>query len=223
MESGSSIQHEPEPSARSRWFHRAAALEPGAIDQLFTLYRPLMLKLANDRLQGPIRRKVAPSDVVQTTVMKALEAFPKQRFGGRRQFVAWLRTLLRNEAIDVQRRYCCSQRRDIARETPLCNAETKDWLARISASVSCGGVGGLGTETSIDALLAAMDRLPAHYRLVLRLRYYDRLRFDAIAEKLERSSNATRMLHQRALAKLLAETSRGLGLSPSASQPEVKR
>jgi RNA polymerase sigma-70 factor (ECF subfamily) len=195
----------PSSAELSRWFHSACRHEAGALQQLLALYRPLLLKLAHRRLKGALRTKVAPSDLVQTTVWKATQNFDAEQFEGRNGFLAWLLTILKNEAADARRRYREAKKRDVSRERPLFSAETQDWLNQLSASLSISDAVLSTRHETVEHLLATLQRLPSHYQLVLRLRYYDKLDFGAIGEKLQRTYDASRVLHNRALKRLRRE------------------
>lgn len=54
-------------------------------------------------------------------------------------------------------------------------------------------------------VLQVLDRVPADYQTVLRLRYWDGLTFPQIAERIGRTDEAARKLWFRALARLNAE------------------
>ncbi len=210
MGAQSNENHHPESPELSNWLRRAASRDVEAQDNLLAFYRPLLLKLANDRLQGSIRRKVAPSDLVQVTSLKATEGFGTARFANRHGFLAWLKTLLQNEANAIHRFYRVSKKRDIARERPLDESLAGSRLGpaarqRIS-ELAADGSGRHGIpSSSIDDLMLAITRLPPHYELVLRLRYYENLSFAAIGRRIDRSSDAARVLHQRALKRLVGE------------------
>jgi RNA polymerase sigma-70 factor (ECF subfamily) len=195
----------PSSAELSRWFHSACRQEAGALQQLLALYRPLLMKLAHQRLKGALRTKVAPSDLVQTTVWKATQNFGAEQFAGRSGFLAWLVTILKNEATDARRRYRVAKKRDVSRERPLFSAETQNWLNQLSASLSVSDAVLSERHETVEHLLAALQRLPPHYQLVLRLRFFDKLDFGAIGEKLERTCDAARVLNKRALKRLRRE------------------
>lgn len=195
----------PNSEELSRWFHRAREHDSAALQQLLKLYRPLLMKLAHQRVKGAMRIKVAPSDIVQATVWKATQEFGAQEFADRGRFLAWLVTILKHLAIDEQRRFRQSQKRDISRERPLHSPESQQWLRQLSATLS-GTVGHRSRKlANIDEILGAIERLPPHYQLVIQLRYYDKLTFEDIGSKLQRSADAARVLHNRALQKLRGE------------------
>lgn len=172
------------------------------MQQLLALYRPLMLKLAHGRIRGALRTKVAPSDLVQTTVWKVTQNFAQEDFADRQHFLTWLITILDHEAADLRRRYRLTQKRDFSRERPLFSRETQEWLDRLSVSLAASDGLHARRGDTIEELLLALERLPPHYRLVLRLRYFELLTYEAIAQTLDRSADSARMLHNRALKKL---------------------
>lgn len=191
----------PNSSEQLRRFD-AACRDSGAVQELLEIYRPLMLKLAHRQLNRSLRAKVAPSDLVQTAMWKAHQAFGDQTFASVGGFRAWLVKILDNEAVDAGRRYAQSQKRDVSREQSLSSPETQVWIRRLSASLSKSALGDSFVSQRINDVLVALDLLPSHYRLALRLRYFEKLSFEAMGEKLERTTDSARMLHNRALSKL---------------------
>lgn len=212
----------PDTQELSDCFRRACNHDAGALQQLLALYRGLLLKLAYQRLEGPLRTKVAPSDLVQTTVWKATQAFPSERFDNQKGFVAWLVTILKNEAADIRRRYGGAQKRDVSRERPLHAAEVQQWLNQLSATLSGGDATQFQTHETMERLSSAMARLPSHYQLVLHLRYFQKLTFPAIGVQLERSADAARVLHNRALARLRKELPIDTGSHAGEPGPSTK-
>lgn len=191
----------PSSGALSQIFQAAVQKQPGAVDQLFAVYRPLLLYLAGRRLRAPLRPKVGASDIVQVAEWKAREDFAAQEFAHRRNFHAWLLTILDNQVADIGRRFVGAKKRDVSRERPLSSPEAKDWLHRLSARVSARADQKHVTET-LEEVMLAFKTLPAHYQLVLQLRYFEMRSFQAIGDQIERPADAARMLHNRALARL---------------------
>lgn len=203
--SGTSNHHRPTSSELSNLFHAACRQEMDSLQKLLALYRPLLMKLAHKRLTGNLATKVAPSDLVQTTVWKATLNFQNEQFDARSNFLAWLITILKNEVTNVRRWYRDAKKRDVSRERPLFAADTRVWLSQLSASLSANDAALTARRESIDELLIALGRLPTHYQLVLRYRYFNKLSFGAIGNKLERTYDAARILHNRALQRLRKE------------------
>jgi RNA polymerase sigma-70 factor (subfamily 1) len=209
----------PSSGVLSQIFQAAVRQQPGAVDQLFAVYRPLLLYLAGRRLHARLRPKAGASDLVQLTEWKARENFAEQVFANRQRFHAWLLTILDNQVADVGRRFVSAKKRDVSRECPLSSPEAKDWLHRLSTRVSARAEQKHGAET-LEEVMLAFQTLPAHYQLVLKLRYFEMRSFQAIGDQIERPTDAARMLHNRAIAhlrKLLIATGDG---DFSSAQPE---
>lgn len=171
------------------------------MQKLLDVYRPLLTYLASRQLRGALRSKVGASDLVQTTVWKATQKFADEQFANRQGFHAWLLIILDHAAADLRRRFFDAQKRDVSRERSLASPEMEAWLQRLSTKIS-------PTDAAMDAadtmqrVTAALEQLTPHYRLVLRLRYFERLSFVEIGKQIDRPSDAARMLHNRALARL---------------------
>lgn len=191
----------PSSGAVSRIFQAAVQDQPGAVDQLFAAYRPLLLHLAHRRLRARLRPKAGASDIVQLTEWKAREYFSGQAFATRRNFRAWLFTILDNQLATLGRQFVIAKKRDVARECSLSSPEAKDWLHRLSARVSVRS-DQLQAAEALEEVMLAFQTLPPHYQLVLRLRYFEMLSFQAISTQIDRPADAARMLHNRAIASL---------------------
>lgn len=162
-----------------------------------------MLKLAHGQLNKLLRPKLAPSDLVQTALWKMHQAFGDESFDNIGGFRAWLLKILANEATDAGRRYVQAQSRDVSGEQSLSHPETQIWIRRLSASLSRSAMGdSFARQRMDDVLETALATLPPHYRLALRLRYFEKLTFEAMGLKLERSADAARASAGTALAKL---------------------
>lgn len=111
-----------------------------------------------------------------------------------RPFKPWLRTLAANHCIDMLRR-----RRT---ERALFDAEELD--ADVAADQAPGVLALLTQREEKTQLLAALDALPAKYRLPLVLRFYRDLDYDAIAEILGVSRGQVGTLLHRAKKRLRA-------------------
>jgi RNA polymerase sigma factor (sigma-70 family) len=207
----------PSSSEFSLWFHRAIEGDRAAFQTLLGLYRPLLLSLANSRLNTTLQVKVAPSDVVQNTVWNATRNFQPENFPNRAMLLAWLVKILDNEAALVRRKFVRSKNRDVRREVSLNGLLGERILKQLSVSLSASQLGVEQLTLDVGLLQRALAQLPKHYQLALRLRYLDGLSFAVTAELLGRSYDGARMLCQRALQQLKAEMNkmRSNGEEPS--------
>src|SRR5262245_29779967 len=70
-------------------------------------------------LDGRLRGKVDASDVVQDTLLKALQAQPQFQGQTDAERAAWLRKILANTLADLVRRYLQGQKHNVGREQSL--------------------------------------------------------------------------------------------------------
>jgi RNA polymerase sigma factor (sigma-70 family) len=108
---------------------------------------------------------------------------------------------LDNQLATLGRQFAIAKKREVARECSLSSPEAKDWLHRLSARVS-ERTDQLQAAEALEEVMLVFQTLPPHYQLVLRLRYFAMLSFQAIGDQIDRPADAARMLHNRAIASL---------------------
>jgi RNA polymerase sigma-70 factor (ECF subfamily) len=174
-----------------------------ALGQLLELYRNYLRLLARTQVDGALRARLDPSDLVQETLLEAYRDFPRFAGGTENELMAWLRRILVRNLADQIKRYQ-AQGRDWKRQESLeglldrSSAEAHEALARGISTPSAQAA-----RREQAALLAdALVQLPPDYREVILLRNLNKLPFDVIAARMNRSSGAVRMLWARALEKL---------------------
>ena len=170
------------------------------IETLLNLYRPYLLKIANDTVSIRIQSKLAPSDLVQETFLRAAQTYDRFRGVSEQELKAWLTKILKRVTIDGCRAFR-SQKREATRE--LLDTEGSDRQ---------GALGLPGKERSPSSLMSANeDRqrigealgfLSDDHRRVVEMFFFDGLEFHEISEQLGRSSDAVRKLWGRAIQKL---------------------
>ena len=175
---------------------RSGSLE--AEGQLPEGCRQYLLLIANQELDEALAVKIAPSDLVQETLLRAHKNFP--RFEGRDEIAlqGWLRRILLNAITDAGRHFQGAEKRDLTREIPLATSGSSAPYAAHDESPSS-----LAVVFEQDALLQrALGQLTHEHRQIIHWRNYERLRFEEIGPKLGRSADAAQKLWTRALAKL---------------------
>jgi RNA polymerase sigma-70 factor (ECF subfamily) len=182
---------------------RARAGDVTSLGQLLELYRHYLRLLARTQIDGGLRLRVDPSDLVQETLLEAYRDFPN--FAGKTEKVlmAWLRRIMARNLTDQirrQRAKGCDWRRQESLEALLDRSSTEVQEA-LAGSISTPSVHASRRERAV-LLADALARLPPEYREVIQLRNLQRLPFEIIAERMNRSSGAVRMLWARALEKL---------------------
>ncbi len=184
---------------------RARAGDEEARDTIFTECRDYLLYVASQNLDRRVRGKCGPSDIVQNTLMNAAGAFESFRGDTSNALHAWLNEILRNELATASRKYLGTAKRNVRREQ-ITKTESQFWRVQrqISDTVATPSSEAIIAEDAAE-LRAAMTRMPEDYRNVLILRNWDRLSFQQIAARFDRSENAVKKLWARALTRLESE------------------
>ncbi|MEZ6091880.1 MAG: sigma-70 family RNA polymerase sigma factor [Pirellulaceae bacterium] len=166
--------------------------------------RPWLQMIADRELPDRLRGRVDASDIVQQTLLKAWRG--ESQFNGQthEQRLAWLRMIVKNTIRDQQRRLFGTDKRDMRRE-------------QLAGDVFADGDPGLdevavAREPSVSAALIdaeqrlALERslmqLSSEHRRVIELRHFKDLSFAEIADEMNKSEPAIRMLWVRALRNL---------------------
>ena len=166
-----------------------------AIDELFARWRPLLRLQATKLLGAELSARVDPSDVVQETLSQAhqqLDQFHGRSMG---EWVTWLRCMVAGHAAKTQRHHH-ADKRSANRETPADIAFVKS--------------GEISPEDEFDKceqavrLAVALEELPDSMRVAVVSRVFLHQSWEEIAQKLNKSPGAARVLWTRAL-KLLRE------------------
>ena len=176
-----------------------------ALGQLLDHFRAYLLRLANDELSSSLVPKASPSDLVQETFFQAARDFPKFAGGTEEELRGWLRQILINNLRDTAKRYRAVQKRCLNLEVPLEGATPDQFSAQQAIAGGPTPSARLISAENREAVLAAIERLPADYQQVIELRSLQGLPFEQVGQCLERSSDAARKLWSRAIEQLADE------------------
>jgi RNA polymerase sigma-70 factor (ECF subfamily) len=193
----------PEEEPPEALLERARADDPAALGRLLELYRNYLRLQARTLIGRTLRVRVDPSDLVQETFLEAARDFGS--FGGstEAELLAWLRQILIRNLADEVRRHQADMR-DVRREESLEALLEQSRQAAEQALAQAASTPSAQARRREEAVILAdaLEALPADYREVILLRHVERLRFDEIAARMNRSSGAVRMLWTRALERL---------------------
>jgi RNA polymerase sigma-70 factor (ECF subfamily) len=156
-------------------------------------YRPYLLGVAWQMLPQGLLGKVAPSDVVQETLLRGYREFPEFTGNDRAELVAWLRQILVNQVADHVRRFDADKRR-VSREVPL-GADLVDVQTPPPSQP-------LLTAEEWHRLESGLDRLSTTHREVILLRHREGYTFSQIGDLVGKSPDAVRKLWERAVQNL---------------------
>lgn len=183
---------------------RAGSLQ--ALGELFERHRPYLLLIANAELGEEFRARLGPSDAVQLTWLKVQQHFGQ--FLGQTPDIwkAWLRKVLRNTLKNCEREHRAAQC-DVKAEVPL-HGEAGAAPARGLAAPGPSPSSIVRKDERDRLLLDAVERLPEHYREVVRLHSLDGVPFQEIARRQGKSESAVRKLWGYAV-EMLADLMEG--------------
>ncbi len=177
--------------------------------QLLQWYLNYLTILATSQLNQPLRRRVSPSDLVQEAMLAAYRDFGDFRGNSRGELLGWLRQILINTLHRAFATHVKAEKRDIRREISLDQTtqrmdESGGNLARLLPSSSPSPSAPMRSREDAVLLADQLNRLRPDYRDVVVLRVIQGLSFQEIADQMNRSSGAVRMLFLRALNEFKA-------------------
>ena len=149
-------------------------------------FRHYLLLLARLQLGRQAQGKLAPSDVVQQTLLEAHRKREQFRGTTDAERAAWLRQMLAFNLADALR-HLGRGKRDVARERSLeqeleqSSIRLGSWLAAEQSSPSEHAV----RHEEAVRVAGALVRLPETTREAVMLRYYEGLSLDEISARLE--------------------------------------
>lgn len=182
---------------------RAREGDVGARNELFDRCRNYVSILARVHIESWLQAKVDPSDLVQQTLLEAYRGMGKFEGQSEGEWLAWLKQILKHNATDYIRRYKGTAKRRIQREVPMEVPRHGSSLFRIDPSDPAETPSQMVLQQENEIQLAeAVSRLDEDYQEVILLRNVQRLSFNEVAERMDRSRPAVQMLWLRALRKL---------------------
>jgi RNA polymerase sigma-70 factor (ECF subfamily) len=186
---------------------RARDGEATALGQLLQAYRNYLIVLATMQLDGRLRRRMNPSDLVQDALLAAHRDFHQFRGCSSGEFTAWLRKILIHCLHHAVEMHIRAKARDIRCEISLDHVHSamdRSGLSPMNLLADRGPSPSAPAQQRENALAFAnrLGQLRPPYRDVIVLRGLQGLAFDEVAERMGRKPGAVRMLWLRAIEKL---------------------
>lgn len=195
-------QHQQTPL--TRLLDRARNGDEDARNLLFEKCRNYLNFVARAQVEGSLRAKVDASDIVQQTMLEAHQAFEQFQGESEHEWMAWLRKILTNNATDFVRHFKGTQKRRATLERPIAMG-SEDSLRFFAREPSDPGQTPsqlvIQKENEIE-LADAISQLSPDHQEVIMLRNLQRLPFDEVAERMNRTRPAAQMLWMRAIKRL---------------------
>ena len=195
---------------------RAKAGQTGAIGSLMQWYVKYLTILASTQLDGRVRRRVSPSDIVQETLMAAHRDFHAFRGASQGELLAWLRQILIHALHRSIAQHIKAEKRDVRRDVSIDQMserleESACNLAKRLPAIGDSPSAAMQRREGEIEFANRLSELSDSYREVIVLRILQGLSFDEIAARMNRTSGAVRMLWLRALDSLKTKGDGGDG------------
>ena len=192
-----------------------------ALEELLGRYRHFIELLVRSRCKGGgLQARVDSSDIVQETLMRVARHIGDFDGGAEREWEGWLRTIAEREVIRQLRYHLGTAGRDADREQagPADDSAGAQALANwLEASITSPSLAFVRKERAL-LLADALARLPEDHREVLVMRHLEERPFPEIAETMDRSAGAVRVLWVRALRRLREAIDMEIELSMTGGQ-----
>ncbi|MCA9120286.1 MAG: sigma-70 family RNA polymerase sigma factor [Planctomycetaceae bacterium] len=186
----------------------AAAKQDGnePLGRLLQLYRNYLTILATTQINPRLRRRMAPSDLVQEAMLAAHRDFERFRGQSEREFLAWLRQILINCLHHAIETHLKAKKRDLRCEVSIeqvSEALDKSVLnfANVLADRGPSPSAPARQRERAVALADQLAKLKPHYRDVIVLRNLQGLSFDEVAARMDKKPSTVRMMWLRAIDK----------------------
>jgi RNA polymerase sigma-70 factor, ECF subfamily len=166
---------------------RARAGDRSAFEALAGAAREGVKGAILSSLAPELRPRIDPEEILQETMLQALQAIGRFEWQGEGSFQAWISGIARNVVQTAIRKRRPSIPLEIAVNVPAADASPSRRAMR---------------EERFERLEASFKGLPEAYRTVLTLARLEGLPMNEVAARMGRSPEATRQLLVRALRKL---------------------
>ncbi len=179
----------------------AAGGERGAVDALIGRYLPELRAFVRLRAGALIRQRESSSDIVQSVCREVLEHAERFQHPSESAFKRWLFTTALRK-LSNRRDFYLAEKRDALREAKQADSMHGDReLLDCYRNFSTPSHGAMIRE-EVERVEAAMEGLSDANREVITLAHIVGLSRAEIAEQMDRSESAVRVLLHRALAQL---------------------
>ena len=172
-------------------------------DKELARFRDYLRLLARSQLDHRFRRQIDPSDIVQATLLKALESIDEVRAKSDAEMAAWLRSILAHHLLNAMRGLHC-QCRDIRRERSLEQAleQSSIRLEKILGTMKTCPSANAEHHELLGRLAKAMDGLPAPQREALLLHHWQGKPLEKVGIEMGRTKDSVAGLIRRGLERL---------------------
>ncbi|MFB0555870.1 MAG: RNA polymerase sigma factor [Phycisphaerae bacterium] len=178
--------------------------DKSALNQLYRIYMERVRWMLRLRMGKELRSKLESMDLVQDTLIHALNRLNDFTYKNEGDFVRWLSKIAENELRSSLKKLH-ADKRDIRKEVRLDNYRptTADGVVGIPGPIQATTPSVImSKKEDLDKLEKAINELKPEYRKVIVLAKIDGLSYKEIGERLGKSVDAVGMLLSRAIVAL---------------------
>jgi RNA polymerase sigma-70 factor (ECF subfamily) len=181
--------------------------KPDSLGQMLQSCANYVRLLASMQMDARLRSRLDASDLVQETFLKAHRDFHQFQGCTEGEFLAWIRQILAHTLAHAVEKHVLANKRDVRREVSLdrfrqaldrSTIQLEGMLAAPDATPSSHAC----RRESAVLLADRLADLSEDHRQVIILRHLEGASFQQVAERMERSEGAARMLWLRAIEQL---------------------
>jgi RNA polymerase sigma-70 factor (ECF subfamily) len=187
------------------WLRRARDGDDAAVRWLLDRYRGRLRRMIDLRLDDRLASRLDASDVVQDTLMDAVQKLGTYLCERPLPFYPWLHRLASERLAQAHRYHLRTLRRQAGRELVGGDAWTDRSVQHLVDVLAASGTspsGRLIREEDREAIWRALGELSEQDREILVMRYVDQLAFAEIAAILGIAESGARLRHFRALRRI---------------------
>lgn len=187
-----------EPATSSfQWIEKIKQGDREAFAPLFEKYRSRVGVLIYYRLSPQLRGLIEVDDILQETFLHAFKEFDHFTYEAPGSFFRWLARIAEHVIIDTAR-YQSRQKRHATEVVPFRSASNPEGPEPLDSMTPSRM---LAQDENLRRLLAKLDRLPDDYRQVILLAKIEGLTTAEVAQRMNKSREATALLLHRAIKR----------------------
>lgn len=177
---------------------RARDGDDEACGELIERWRDYLLMIANEDLDPKIQARIAPSDVVQLSMLEAQQNLKHFRGETAVEFQTWVRRILKNKVVDARRGQLSKKRGGAHPHVDVFDSTAPPPLSDSEATPQTSAL----LDEQSKLVQTALASLPTEQRDVIRRKTWQDQSFAAIARDLALDENEVRRLWYRAIVQL---------------------
>ena len=174
------------------------------VSEMFDEYGSRLLRMIEVRLQPELRARVDANDILQESFMEAYRQLRTGVSAPKGSPLVWLRLIVQQQLVACYRKYCQTQKRNVAREFSISAGRAQADLTSTSIFLA-----GKLTSPSMVArqheltikIRECLAQLSESDREILSLRHFEQLTNRETAEELNVAPHAASVMYLRALKR----------------------